>query len=336
MRGNDNLFVIGDPLQSIYGFRGANGGIFERFAADFPHAQHIILITNYRSAPEIVRLSNAIFSSHALPSRQLPGKVQAIEVLNEYSEADLVVGEIQLLCGGSDFLHVISDDDRAQHCSLHDIAIVYRSRSASAVVRRALDASGLPYQVIGDGSPYDEPAIRLVIERLGEHEATSDPGQAAATIIAEQKFPLSPALQQFCNMLVQFKTVEAALAYLQQIADQQFYDPKAEVVTLLTIHAAKGLEFEHVFLVGAEEDILPSGRGDIEEEKRLWYVAATRPRHSLTITFARFRASKPAQPSRFICSIQQTLLPRTIDAKLTADQRRLQKRQTKRAQTSLF
>lgn len=131
-------------------------------------------------------------------------------------------------------------------------------------------------------------------------------------------------------------TAKAASDYFEYISGQQFYDPQAEAITLLTIHAAKGLEFAHVFLIGAEEGILPGKRGDIDEEKRLFYVAATRAKDSLDITHCRYRAGRLAAKSRFIESLTPDILPRFLDPNLVSDQCRSQKRQAKRAQSSLF
>ena len=95
------MFVIGDPNQSIYGFRGASGTILQGFKKDFPQCTEITLVTNYRSAPEIVRLSNAIFPEKTPlePWSEQKGEVRAVQVLNEYSEADWVLSEIQRAIG---------------------------------------------------------------------------------------------------------------------------------------------------------------------------------------------------------------------------------------------
>lgn len=168
LRGNDNLFVIGDPEQSIYGFRGATGDIFEQFMADFPAHTRITLTANYRSAPEVVRLCNAVFSDTPDLTAQaaVPGVAKAVQVLNEYSEADWVVSEIQRAIGGGDMLRAVSDDDRAAHRTFKDFAVLYRSRSAGLAVQKAIAASGLPYQVAGDGSPYDQPHLQALITLL--------------------------------------------------------------------------------------------------------------------------------------------------------------------------
>jgi superfamily I DNA/RNA helicase len=363
LRGTENLFVIGDPLQSIYGFRGAGGGIFEQFRADFPDAVAVTLTTNYRSVPEVVALSNALFEDapDLVPHATSSGSVRAVEVLNEYSEAAWVLAEIQKAIGGGDMLRAVSDDDAVLHRTLKDFAIIYRNRSAATAVQKAVAESGLPYQVVGDGSPYEQPQVLAIIALL-QSAQTSEPaalegftrtqtkavqellGQTdgalphllAEKIVAILGFEKSPAVQQFVGSLVRFKTLAAAIDHLEAIAETRFYDPTADAITLLTIHASKGLEFPHVFLVGAEEGVLPYSRADVAEEKRLFYVAVTRAKERLDILHATRRAGEPAEFSRFARNTPPALLPRETDPNLAADQRRAQKRAAKQSQQSLF
>ncbi|HJQ09090.1 MAG TPA: ATP-dependent helicase [Candidatus Saccharimonadales bacterium] len=363
VRANANLFVIGDPYQSIYGFRGASGDIFGQFMHDHPDTQKITLHVNYRSAPEIVRLSNAIFRNGNVLRAQAPtgGQVQVVEVLNEYSEAAWIAGEIQRAIGGGDLLRVASDDERTTHHTLKDFAILYRSRLAALAVQKGIAESGLPYQIVGDGSPYDKPSLqtilntlrlslndrvielgeltlpeqKLITEYAAKHAATP-PHNFAQTLITMLGFEPSCELDQLLGSLARFDSIRAAVAYFDQLAEQQFYDPQADAMTLLTIHAAKGLEFPYVFLVAAEEGVLPSSRSDLTEEKRLFYVAATRAKERLEITYARHRSGKSAEASRFIANLPANLVRRLTDPDMQAQARRIAKKAAKRSQQSLF
>lgn len=363
LRGNDNIFVIGDPNQSIYGFRGASGTIFEQFKADFPGATEVALKVNYRSVPQIVRLSNALFEDapDLEPHSEATGLVRAVEVLNEYSEADWVIGQIQRSIGGGDLLKAVSDDSRSSHRRLGDFAVLYRSRPAAAAFQKILAESGLPYQVVGDGSPYDKPQIQAIISlmraalsgesvnlegytsaerRLLEQELEKVrealPSVFVARIIDILGIEPSSDLQQFAGVIVRFKDVPSALRYFDEIAEYGFYDPAADAITLLTIHASKGLEFPHVFLIGAEEGILPSSRGDEAEEKRLFYVAATRARERLEITHAKNRGGQKSDISRFIKALPYDALKRHADPGIDDQIRRIAKRTAKNSQTRLF
>lgn len=362
LRANQNLFVIGDPLQSIYGFRGADGDIFARFLHDFASAITIVLTTNYRSAGSIVNLANAIFTDapqlHAHSKNA--GMAQVVEVLNEYREADWVLDTIQTAIGGSDLQRAVSDDARAEHRTLRDFAVLYRSRHAARALQKAFETSGLPFQIVGEGSPYDQPAVQAVIQILAQLadpgrkavakgfseqqisvllqklDAQQTPHKLAEDIVAAFALPVDATMRQLFSVLVRFKTAQEAVNYFDGIATQDFYDPQADAITLLTVHAAKGLEFAHVFLIAAEEGILPSTRGDAAEEKRLFYVAATRAKEQLDILYADKRGGEHTQLSRFVAAIDPKILPRNKDANFVKDQRLAQKRQAKRAQTSLF
>ena len=361
--GHSNIFVIGDPNQSIYGFRGASGTIFEQFIDDFAGCRVITLTTNYRSVPQVVHLSNALFKDGANleAQSQTAGLVRAVEVLNEYGEAEWVLGEIHRAIGGGDLLKAVSDDSRLTHRRLSDFAVLYRSRPAAATFQKLLAESGLPYQVVGDGSPYDQPHIQAIItlmrtalnrepvtlegygsaeRRLLEQELSrvndALPHALAERLIAVLGFEPTRDLQQFTGVLVRFKDVASAVAYFDHIAEHGFYDASADAITLLTIHAAKGLEFSHVFLIGAEEGLLPSARGDAAEEKRLFYVAVTRARDRLEITHAKNRGGNKGEPSRFVNGLPPDVLKRHTDPGIDAQIRRIAKRAAKNSQTSLF
>lgn len=361
---NQNLFIIGDPNQSIYGFRGASGTILAQCKADFPAYTEITLTTNYRSAPKIVQLSNAIFPAEPAlePSARAPqGKACAVQVLNEYSEAEWVLSQVQRAIGGGDFLRAVSDDDRSLHRSLRDFAILYRSRSAAIALQKAVDASGLPYQIVGEGSPYEKPLVQAIIGLMraaAQNSAPNLPGfstlqaRQAAELLKEYK-TAAPAdftgraatvldakpsreLSQFTAIVTKFETIEEAVRYFDAIAENGFYDPQADAITLLTIHASKGLEFPCVFLIGAQEGILPSERGDLAEEHRLFYVAVTRAKEWIEILYAKNRSGQHVAASSFLESLSSEVLERCTDPDMENQAKRIAKRQAKRSQQSLF
>jgi DNA helicase-2/ATP-dependent DNA helicase PcrA len=124
------------------------------------------------------------------------------------------------------------------------------------------------------------------------------------------------------------------------MADQQYYDPTAETVTLMTIHASKGLEFPVVFVMAAEQGILPLIRkdkpADIAEERRLFYVAATRARDELRITYAKHRGKEKQELSQFVRDLPQNVTTKTVDTAMQTQINQIKKRAQKRSQTSLF
>lgn len=354
-----NVTAIGDPQQSIYGFRGASGDIFATFQRDFPRAKTVTLTHNYRSVPEVVRMANAVFTDAAdlLPTIQTAGRARAVQVLNEYGEAHWIVNEIEKRLGGTDFLRSHEVGESNELCRFQDFAVLYRSHFAARTMQRVLAESGIPYQVAGEGSPFEQPAVQQIIAVL-RYLYADDPLEppdelAAEQFAAKKSLPLSKLvpeiiaafglddenLTQFTNGLLRFDYAGAAafLQHVAEIAEHEFYDPSADAATLLTIHAAKGLEFAHVFLLGAEEGILPhKNRDDMAEEKRLFYVAATRAKQNLDILHAKTRAGQPAELSRFVRDIPESILPRSIDPNIAEQTRQAEKRRQKRAQTSLF
>lgn len=354
---NDNIFIIGDPKQSIYGFRGADDSIFTVFTKDFPHSKHIELTVNYRSAPQVVALANAIFldGPPLVAHRQTAGGVQALKLLNEYSEAQWVVGTVQAAIGGSNMNNATHHDNPA---SLKDFAILYRNRFAAKTVQKYIAGSGLPFQIVGEGSPYLQPEVQTLIAILrscqGEPQAAGaftktqveklllkldillPPVELAEQIIDTFAIKKTPAVSSFIGIIVRFTTLRDCMLYVDTISAQDFYDANAEAITLLTIHASKGLEFPHVFLIATEQGTLPSTKADVHEERRLFYVAATRAQDRLDITYVTRRGGETVEPSQFISEIPQKYLQKSVDPDLQQDLRRLQKRQAKRAQGTLF
>lgn len=357
----DNVFVIGDPNQSIYGFRGASGGIFDQFYTDFPTSTVVTLTTNYRSRPEIVVVGNAVFADapQLRPYTQRKGLARVVQVYNEYSEADWVLGEIQRAIGGSDMLSGVSNDDASDHRTFKDFAILYRNRSVARVLQRRIVDSGLPYQVVGEGSPYEQAHVqtmiallrsvllghvvpglsdkqRTLVGWLAEKVSSDVPHVVAEKVAGELGLETDPGIQQFIGTLVRFPDLASAIAYFDALAESNFFDAAADAITLLTIHASKGLEFPYVFLVGTEDDILPYAKADIAEEKRLFYVAVTRAKEQLTMLYATRRGGSERTPSQFVGAIDSKLLPREIDGALARDQRLAGVRARKRSQQSLF
>lgn len=370
----NNLFVIGDPLQSIYGFRGANAQIFDRFKQDFPDAVNVRLVTNYRSAPEIVRLAGAIFpdTPPLHPHRADAGKARAVEVLNEYGEADWVVHEIERQVGGSDMLRGSQHHSNGSHRTFSDFAVMSRTHAGSHTVRAALEKSGIPYQVVGEGSPYLQPQAAVIIQSfayLTGFAPAPDVQKLKSAQVARLLDPLKPvihemplttlaakitdllklaegkdsaAVHQFTNALLRYDQMPPAayVQHVQKLAEQDFYDPAAGAVTLLTIHAAKGLEFPVVFLVGVEEGSLPLARKgivtDADEEKRLFYVAVTRARDELYMLHARTRRSTAREQSPFLTVLPKRAVEQVSDPAIGTQLKRIKRRAQKRAQGSLF
>ncbi len=221
VKNNANLFVIGDPNQSIYSFRGGSNKFFEKLSKDFRELSQIELTINYRNCKKILNLSKKIIHSNLYPFRDCKGDVNFYYFENELKEANFIANEIHKLVGGIDF-H--SSRQVGEFFSFKDIAILVRANSISNKIKKIFEEKGIPYQESKD-IPLEE------------------------------------------NSKINFN---------------------AEKVSILTMHAAKGLEFKVVFIVGIEDKIIPFSLGnfqtDPEEERRLLYVAITRAMDKLYIT----------------------------------------------------
>jgi len=360
------LFAIGDPNQSIYAFRGAGAAMFGRFMRDNAQAQQIALVDNYRSRSHIVHLANAVFpvSPQLIPNVPGDGQVKIIQTLNEYTEATYILNQIEQGIGGSDLLKASNADGSGQP---RDYAVLYRTHRAASTLQRAFQEAGVPCQIVGEGSPYARPDMQAVVAGLRYlYDGTPPPiykkytaTQLAAlfdTVLFEEEKAVSEAageiagvlsldghghLRQFQSMLIQFGGgkvgLAAALYHIDEIRDSEFYDASLNAVSLMTIHAAKGLEFPHVFLIAAEEDILPkAGAIDIAEERRLFYVAITRAKVTLEVLHANMRGGEPASLTRFVRELPDGIVNNTADPNLAQSERRFKKLAARRAQTSLF
>ncbi|HKX24505.1 MAG TPA: ATP-dependent helicase [Candidatus Saccharimonadales bacterium] len=369
IRGNDNVFVIGDPKQSIYGFRGASAEMFDRFRGDFTGYTEVTLDVNYRSDASIVALASTIFDGRdALTAHSTqPGTVKAVRTLNEFSEADYILAQIEEGIGGSDLLKANGDGGGR----FRDFAVLYRTHQVSKTLQRRLHDSGIPFQVVGEGSPYEQPDVQAIVgifswlsggelpkvkgfsggqlqallEGLDATEAVSKlAGQVIDKLGLAAKDDGRQRLNQFVSTLVRFDGQEdglrAAVDYIEKLSQEDFYDPEADMVTLMTIHASKGLEFSHVFVIAAEEGTLPNIRKtiptDFDEEKRLFYVAVTRARNKLDILYAGKRGGEVRELSRFVQDIDEGVLPRADDPAMAALKKKLHKREQKARQATLF
>jgi DNA helicase II / ATP-dependent DNA helicase PcrA len=346
------LTVIGDPDQAIYGFRGADVGLFLRFGRDYPGAVTKHLNQNYRSSEAIVRGAlQAIAPSSLVPGRALQPAVRAArpaaaaligfhQAADERGEAAWVAREIERLLGGASF-HSL-DTGRVgepghEGLGLSDIAVLYRTDVQAEPLGQALTRAGLPFQKGSHdllerrtGVPEMVREMRLASpDGAGEAPVAGRLRRAVRTLAARAADPaaaldvraagevLAPLARRCGNDLERFLT-EISLG-----AETDALDPRADAITLLTLHAAKGLEFEVVFLAGCEKDLLPlrlPGRSamteaEVAEERRLLFVGITRARARLYLTCAsrrtRHGSTRETGPSPFMAAIDPTLLDRS-------------------------
>ena len=333
-----NLCVIGDPDQAIYGFRGADVGFFLRFAEDFPTARTVRLTRNYRSSPAIVAGAlQAIAPSTLVAGRELaavggtgaPARITIHRAASDLAEAGFVVQTIDRLLGGASFLSLDSGraDGGAEHgLSFADVAVLYRTDAQSGPLAEALGRAGMPFQKRSHDRLGDRPAVRALVRAMRERPPTGDRSLAARLAAAaaatgttgdggtaEEALDLLAPLAARCG-----EDLDRFLAELALGDEVDTWDPRADRVSLLTLHAAKGLEFPVVFLAGCEDGLLPLRFGprptpaETAEERRLFFVGMTRARWHLFLSHARRRAwrgsVREAEPSPFLADLEAALL----------------------------
>nr|WP_306204837.1 UvrD-helicase domain-containing protein [Actinoplanes sp. RD1] len=349
-----NLCAIGDPDQAIYSFRGADVGYFLRFNEDFTDARLVRLTRNYRSsAPILAAAVQAIAPSSLVSGRRLdPARVNPESpLLGRYyaasvaDEADFVVRTVDELVGGLSHRSLDSGrvDARAVapgSLSFSDIAVLYRTDSQSQAVVDALSRAGVPVQKRSHNRLRDRPGVQLLARELrhaggqgtlaARVKAASQalaqryaaPTLDADTVAPEDIWTAADLLMPLARRMGDDR--ERFLAEIATGAEVDALDPRAEAVNLLTLHAAKGLEFPVVFLVGCEDGLLPlrwpggtPTDDEIAEERRLFFVGLTRAQDRLYLSHAarRFRHGKERDqaPSPFFDAIDAGLFERMGD-----------------------
>ncbi|MBI5025963.1 MAG: UvrD-helicase domain-containing protein [Nitrospirae bacterium] len=288
-----NICVVGDADQAIYAFRGANIDNFLNFPKDYAGSRTITLATNYRSTDAIVNASSALIKSNqrridrdlnSARERGLP--ITVVSIPDERAEGEWIVGEIQALMGGT-CMNTAKADVRKSY-SFSDFAVIYRTNAQAKAIEDAFLLSGIPYQVIGRKNLRQKKEIEDTISYMKSILNSPEDTDAPEDASPEERL-LTP---------------------------NDFFDPRADAVTLMTMHMAKGLEFKVVFIAGVEEGLMPytinKDDVDLEEERRLFYVGMTRAKDELFLVHARNRflygQRLEQSPSPFLKEIPERLM----------------------------
>lgn len=325
----DDLTVVGDANQTIYSFTGASPRYLLDFTRRFPDATLVRLERDYRSTPEVVSLANRVIA--AARGRVAGSKLKLIgqrdsgpaptfrEHPDEVAEAAAVAKSIAGL---------IRDG-----VAPAEIAVLYRINAQSEVYEEALTEAGIAYQVRGGEGFFTRQEIRqslVALQRAAERGAdgplpavvrgvleplglTAEPPAGAK---ARERWEALGALAELVDDEVAQRPdldLPALLTELRMRADSR-HPPTVQGVTLASLHAAKGLEWDAVFLVGLADGTLPISHAlahgpdseAVEEERRLLYVGVTRARIHLTLSWALARAPggrAGRRPCRFLSGI---------------------------------
>lgn len=332
--GAKSLCVIGDPDQAIYGFRGADVRFFQQFRGDFPDAPMVQLTRNYRSARPIVEAAlQAVAPGTLVQGRVLHSqnsgatRVTLRDCATDRAEAEFIVASIERLVGGTSLASF--DTGRAsgevsRHYAFGDFAILYRTDAQTPPLIEALARSGIPFQKRAHKPLAGHPAVQALVTQIKLLPPGTPLVEGIATAASELADQPDAELRAITDALRPFAEkhgtdLDAFLSELALGVDVDLHDPRAERVSLLTLHAAKGLEFRVVFLAGCEDGLLPHrfGSGDASdpaEERRLFFVGITRAKEQLFLSHARRRhwqgELRDRHPSPFLRDIGENLLDR--------------------------
>jgi len=326
----DNLCVVGDASQTIYSFTGATPDHLLDFRTRHPAATVVKLVRDYRSTPQVVHLANGLLAQargraadhrlELISQREAGPEPGYTECTDEPAEAEGAARRISELMDAG--------------VPASEIAILFRTNSQSETYEQALADAGIPYQLRGAERFFDRPEVRKAgvalrgAARFGGNDSLLDdvvdlPSQVRAVLSGEGWTPQPPAgsgavrerwesLAALVNLAHDFAaakpgaTLGDLVAELDERANAQ-HAPTVQGVTLASLHSAKGLEWDVVFLVGVAEGMMPITYAktdeQIEEERRLLYVGVTRAREHLHVSWSLSRSpgGRPnRRPSRFL------------------------------------
>lgn len=331
----DSLCVVGDASQTIYSFTGATPDHLLNFRTRHPGATVVKLVRDYRSTPQVVHLANGLLSQargraadHRLEliSQRDPGPEPLYtEYADEPAEAEGAARRIRALL--------------ADGVPASEIAVLFRTNSQSEIYEQALADAGIPYQLRGAERFFERAEVREAgaalrgAARFGGNDALLDdvvdlPSQVRAVLSTKGWTTAPPAgsgavrerwesLAALVRLAEDFARARptATLADLVTELDERAsaqHAPTVEGVTLASLHAAKGLEWDAVFLVGLTEGMMPityaTTDEQVEEERRLLYVGVTRARHHLSLSWALSR-SPGGRPNRRVSHFLDGLRP---------------------------
>nr|WP_246221029.1 ATP-dependent helicase [Phytoactinopolyspora mesophila] len=353
-----NVTAIGDPDQAIYRFRGADVGFFLRFEQDFPSAEVVHLTRNYRSGPHILSgAMQVVRPSTLVPDRVLsaagghadPARIGVYPAASDRTEAAFVSRTIDQLLGGTSLHSRDSgrvDDDGEDQIGFGDIAVLYRTSGQAGAVMDALTRAGYPFQRHSHDRLVERPGVRTLLDELTyATEARTAPDvytalQSVAEVTSqrvsrlnrtERTSELYVAVDLLTPLAVECgDDLERFRRELLLGAEVDALDPRADRISLLTLHAAKGLEFPVVFMVGCENGLLPlrwpgeePDDEQLAEERRLFFVGMTRAQRLLYLSHAAQRIwrgqLRENGPSPFLRALNSSIVER-IDAE-TANRR---------------
>ncbi|MBN1621893.1 MAG: UvrD-helicase domain-containing protein [Endomicrobiales bacterium] len=331
-----NLFVIGDPDQAIYGFRGSDVKFIKEFQKNYSKAVVIYLSKSYRCPSPVLKIAGQVLDKKdVLKGKSSNIKISIRECETDKSEADLVASQIEKMIGGTRSFSIdsgMSDGDETESIkSFSDFAVLCRSSLMFGPITASLEKHGIPYQVIGAEPFYRQEPFKGLLARLKGNYAKGKKNisDVLYDLIKDEEDISDIDKKRFVEMGNGFnndyESFFRAIAMRDPIDE---FSTKKEAVSVMTMHASKGLEFNAVFVCGCEQGIIPfevfgkRTEDELEEEERLFYVAATRTKNFLFLSYAKKRVFKNRLLMQKKSSFLNRLEKNLIDAKARTSKRR--------------
>ncbi|GAB2499992.1 ATP-dependent DNA helicase UvrD2 [Corynebacterium atrinae] len=342
----DDLTVVGDANQTIYSFTGATPNYLLDFSRTYDNATVVKLQRDYRSTPQVTGMANTVISKATgrvagtrleLVGMRAPGPQPTFNAYDdEPTEAREVAGQILSLLN--------------QGVPASEIAVLYRINAQSQAFEQALADAGIVYQVRGGEGFFNRNEVRQAISELVRATQRTDlpDDPVAVSRAALAPLGLTPTEPEGAQARERWQSLHALVDLIEEIVRatpdldltgvlgalrqraEAKHPPTVEGVTLASLHAAKGLEWDAVFLVGLVENTLPishaikAGEHQVEEERRLFYVGITRAREHLHLSWALARQEggrKSRSRTRFLDGIVPELEIEKVPARTVRPKR---------------
>ncbi len=367
MPPDGQVTVIGDVNQAIYGFRGASPAFMNRFAEDFVQVKSVTLSRAYRCPQIFLDAARRVIGQECAPelksARGTGRRIIFKPHRDTVAEARWIAHEIERNVGSLSFDSMNAGTAQGNIMrSLADVAVLFRTRRVGEEVARALFEEGVPYQLSAKRDPMEQESLRniwrlyeAVRGRSAEYHLSRLPGRRDRWVrIGNNLKAAAPGLElpELLKSIASALDIEIDQPEVAGLIEAARHHPevdslavllrdevdvirsRTEAVSLLSLHASKGLEFPVVFIAGCDDEVIPWKGSPVDEEARLFYVGLTRASERLYLTYPRKcrvnGAVRSRRPSIFIKKIPD-------DLKMTPVAKKRQRKSTmKQRQKSLF
>ncbi|WP_349829507.1 ATP-dependent DNA helicase UvrD2 [Brevibacterium litoralis] len=325
----DTICVVGDPAQTIYGFAGATDSFLRTLRHRFEGARTVSLVRNYRSTTEVVEAANNVLA-HTGPEPLVLRSTGRTGPAPEYTEYPDDAAEAAGVAA-----RIAADVAAGRRPA--DVAVLFRTNGQSRALEEALATRGISYVLRGGERFFARREVKEAVALLRAQANRREPGDLgevvgdvlsgigwqpeapAGTGAVRERWESLNALVDLAADMQDGEELPVPLTrFVEELADraEHQFAPQVNGVTLASVHAAKGLEWEDVHLVGLTEGLLPIGYAKtpaaVAEERRLFYVALTRARTTLTLNWSQARQGGRGSrrtPSRFLAEVRGRARP---------------------------